>query len=96
MKYLSFPLLFLILLSYSCSTEEATEYERTNAEFLDSLGGDVSSLQWWRTAVTLKINVTTDAPVTLMLLSSQSNRKVLYDYKEVATSCVVTMTAPQG
>ena len=96
MKYLSFPLLFLILLSYSCSTEEATEYERTNAEFLDSLGGDISSMQWWRTAVTLKINVTTDAPVTLMLLSAQGSRSILYDYKEVTTSDIVTMTAPQG
>lgn len=96
MKYLPFPLLFLILLSYSCSTEEATEYERTNASFLDSIGGDVSSMQWWRTAVTLKINVTTDAPVTLMLVSSQNSSRVLYDYKEVATSGVITMTAPQG
>lgn len=96
MKYLSFPLLFLILLSYSCSTEEATEYERTNAGFFNGLGEDVSSMQWWRTAVTLRINVTTDAPVTLMLLSAESSRSVLYDYKEVKTSGVVTMTAPQG
>ena len=96
MKYLSFPLLFLILLSYSCSTEEATEYERTNAEFLDSLGGDVSSMQWWRTAVTLRISVTTDTPVILMLMSLQGSRNVLYDYKEVPTSGMITMTAPQG
>lgn len=98
MKHLSIPLLFLILLSlsYSCSTEEATEYERTNAAFLDSLGGDISSMQWWRTAVTLKIEVTTSAPVSLMLLSTQGSKRVLFDYQKIASSGTVTMTAPQG
>ena len=94
MKYLICPLFFLLLLG--CSTDEATEYERTNAEFLDSLGRDISSMQWWRTAVTLKVDVTTDDPVKLLLFSSQSSHKLLYDYKELNRSGVITMTAPQG
>ena len=85
-----------LLLQFSCSTEEATEHERVNAEFTDSLGGNVSAQQWWRTAVTLKINVTTDEPVMLMLLSAQSGRVILYDCKELATTGTVTMTVPQG
>ena len=96
MKYLLGPFVILSLLIAACSTEEASEFERINAEFLDSLGGDISATQWWRTAVPLKIDVTTDAPVTLILMSTQGNRRVLYDYKEVASSGVVTMTAPQG
>ena len=96
LKYLFCPLIAVLLLITACSTEEASEFERTNAEFLDSLGGDISSMHWWRTAVKLKINVITDGPVKFMLLSSQSNYATLYDYKEVASSEVVTMTAPQG
>lgn len=97
MKYLLFPLIVCFMLLSACSTDEASEYERTNAAFLDSLGGDgISPMHWWRTAVWLKINVTTDEPVKLWLLSSQNVNAVLYDYKEVKSSEIVTMTAPQG
>ena len=96
MKYIVIPFLFFIVLLSACNTEEASEYERTNIAFLDSLGGDISSMHWWRTAVKLKINVTTDESVKLMLLSSQSSNALLYDYKEVTSSETVTMTAPQG
>lgn len=96
MKHQTLLLLSVIFLIIGCSTEEASEYERTNAEFVDSIGGDISSTQWWRTAVKLRINVTTDETVKLMLLSSQSTNATLYDYKEVKSSETVTMTAPQG
>lgn len=96
MKYLFLPLFFIFVLLSGCSTEEATERERTNAEFLDSLGGSVSAQQWWRTAVSLIISVTTDEPVKLWLTSSQNGRTLLVDYKEVTASGTVTMTAPQG
>ena len=96
MKYSPVFFLLSFLLMSACSTEEASEYERTNAVFLDSLGGDISSMQWWRTAVKLRINVTTDDQVILMLLSSEGSNPTLYDYKEVASSETVTMTAPQG
>lgn len=96
MRYLLYSFFALVLFVTACSTDEISENERTNAEFLDSLGGKISYMQWWRTAVTLKIDVTTNDPVTLMLLASQGNRRVLYDYKEVANSGIVTMTIPQG
>ena len=85
-----------LLLLFGCSSEEATERERVTAEFLDSLGVDVSSQQWWRTAVTLKINVVTDEPVKLYLLTQQNGRTYLCDRKEVASSRTIAMTAPQG
>lgn len=98
MKYLSFPLFFFtfILLQFGCSTEEATELDRVQADFLDSLGGEVSGQQWWRTAVTLKINVTTDDTVKLMLTGTQNGRTYLYDYKVLTSTGSITMTAPQG
>ena len=96
MKYLPLSLVIGIILLCSCSSEETTEKERTNTEFLDSLGSEISSIQWWRTAVSLKINVTTDAPVQIRLLASQTYSWVLYDYKEVNSTGSVVMTAPQG
>lgn len=96
MKYIIVPLISSLLFITACSSEEATHYERTTAEFLDSLDADISAQQWWRTAVTLRVNVVTDAPVKLMLVSSKGHSTVLYDYKELASSGTVTMTAPQG
>ena len=86
---------FFVLFT-ACNTEDATEYQRTNAEFLDSLGGNISAQQWWRTSVTLKINVTTDEPTKIWLLFLNNGRKWLCDYKEVTASSTITMTAPQG
>lgn len=97
MKHFNSPfvILFVLLLS-SCSSEEATEKERITASFLSELGVDISSQQWWRTAVMLKINVKTNDPVKLWLLSAQDEQTILYDYKEVSSSGSVFMTAPQG
>ena len=96
MKYLSLSLVIGIMLLCSCSKEETMERERTYAEFLDSLGSEVSHLQWWRTAVSLKINVKTDEPVKMWLTILQNGKFYLCDYREVANSMTVTMTAPQG
>lgn len=96
MKYFSFSLLFAVLLFSSCSKDEATFQERVTSDFIDSLGGEVSSLQWWRTAVTLKVNLSTNATTKLMLVSPGEYNWTLYDYKIVETSGIVTLTAPQG
>ncbi len=93
--YLTFVGLFTLMF-LGCSPEEASEYERLSQKFTDSLGVNISTLQWWRTTVTLRINVTTDKPVTLMLMSFGDGGTILYDYKEVESSRTVTMTAPQG
>jgi len=96
MKYLPLSLVIGIILLCSCSTEETSEQKRTYAEFLDSLGSEVSPLQWWRTAVSLKISVKTDEPVQIRLLSLQTDYWMLYDSKEVSATGTVTMTVPQG
>lgn len=94
MKHLLF-IISLCFLIIGCSQEEASEYERTNAAFIDSIGGQISPQQWWRTAVTIKINVETDNLVQLWLLSSDDG-STLYDYSEISSSGIITMTAPQG
>lgn len=96
MRYLYSLFIIFALLMTACSTEEASEHERTSAKFSNDLGGDLSATQWWRTTVTLKVNVTTDAPVKLLLVSSISDKIMVYDYKELASSGIVVMTAPQG
>lgn len=96
MKYLRLSFIVMISLICSCSTEDATEQERIYSEFINSLGGNVSAQQWWRTSVTLTVNVTTDEPVKMWLLFTQNEMTVLCDYKELSTSGTVTMTAPQG
>ena len=95
MKKISVLLLALTLLM-ACSTEEASHQERTRVQFLDSLGTTISAQQWWRTAVLIRVSVTTDAPAVLLLQSTGSSITRLYDYKEVRGSGMVYMTAPQG
>lgn len=97
MKRLYFTITCLCTLLLSgCNSEEASYKERVSSNFVDSLGVDISSLQWWKTVVQLKIKLTTDRPVKLALLSSGTGTTWLYDYKEVESSGTVTMTAPQG
>ena len=97
MKYKLFLWIIAAIFAISaCTGDEASHYDRTNAEFLDSLGGEISETQWWKTTVKLDVYVTTDAPVKLLLLSAEGSRKVLYDYKELSKSGAVAMTAPQG
>lgn len=79
----------------SCSTELLSEYDRTKVDFNNCLNGDISSLQLWRTAVNLKVNVTTDDNVKLWLMSG-NDKGTLYDYREVASSGIINMVMPQG
>lgn len=94
MKHLLLALSCVVLL-ISCNKEEATEHERTTAGFQQTLGGDISPLQWWQTAVKLKINIVVSSPAQLWLISSEE-LKIIYDYREVRSTGTVYMTAPQG
>ena len=63
----------IVLLALTgCGADETySEYERTEAQFNAKLGGDISTLQWWKTAVELKVKVTTNTPVKLWVLSAE-------------------------
>lgn len=95
-----YNLYFIVLLAFAaiatgCSDDAMTERERTEARFEEELGCKIGIMQWWETSVKIQVEVETEAPVTIWLLSSQQNA-LLYDYKELQTSGTVIMTAPQG
>lgn len=93
-KYIALASLSALTLA-SCSSDSYTELERTKDAFLEQLGGSISRLQWWRTAVTLNVKVQTEAPTKLWLMSD-NDKGTLYDYREIETSSNIRMTAPQG
>lgn len=79
----------------SCAADSQYESERTQANFVNTLGGAVSPQQWWKTAVTLNVNVTTPSSAKLWLMSG-NDKGTLFDYKEIETSGSFKMIAPQG
>lgn len=79
----------------SCATDSQYESEKTQVNFDKMLDGTVSPQQWWKTAVTLNLNVTTPDSVKLWLMSG-NDKGTLFDYKEIETSARIQMIAPQG
>ncbi len=87
--------LTLISAIASCSTESLSEYDRTQYAFIDQINGNIGTTQMWRTAVTLRVNVTADDSVKLWLMSGKDTG-TLYDYRELPTSGKVDLTMPQS
>lgn len=86
----------IIIVIVACSEDNGySEYERTEAAFLESLEGAVSPAQWWQTSVKLNVSVQTDTPVRLLLMS-ENGKGTLYDMRDVKGSGNCIMTAPQG
>jgi len=89
-------LALLLAGSLACSrNEDVSELKRTEARFMNDLGGQIGPSQWWETAVRVKVNLNGDAPVRIWL-TSEPNSGVIYDYKESEGGGSVTLTAPQG
>lgn len=79
----------------ACGEEEPiSNYHRVLAEFEEQLGGDIDPSQFWKTAVRLKVNVSTTLPTDVVAYSSQDNW--LYCRKEIDRDGTVVMTIPQG
>lgn len=101
MKCSSIPRFFLPLLltaAYLCgcaSGDDYSEYERVQAGFIDKVGGSLSPLQWWRTAVTLRVQTAGTDSVKMWLMSAL-DEGTLYDYKACAGGESVSLTMPQG
>lgn len=94
-KSYKLAMLALSLTVLSCSTENGySEFERTQAYFLDKLDGDLSPSQWWKTCVTLNVQVETVDPVEIWLMSDDGT--TLFDYKKAEQSGDYTLTVPQG
>ena len=84
------------LICAGCSTDDGySEYQRTEASFMRDLGGDVSPLQWWKTAVTLKVTVEAEGKTTLWAMSEEFGG-MLYDMATVEGNDAVSLTVPPG
>lgn len=90
-----FSLVFLFLSSCS-QNESVTEYDIVKSTFFDNINGGISDMQFWKTSVTLNVDVKTKSPVKLWLLSNTSGGGTLYDFAETSASGSVCLTAPQG
>lgn len=88
---------FVFLFLSSCSQNESvTEYDIVKSTFFDNMNGGISDMQFWKTSVTLNVDVKTKSPVKLWLLSNTSGGGTLYDFAETQQSGSVCLTAPQG
>lgn len=88
---------FVFLFLSSCSQNESvSEYDIVKSTFFDNINGGISDMQFWKTSVTLNVDVKTKSPVKLWLLSNTSGGGTLYDFAETQQSGSVCLTAPQG
>ena len=74
----------LALTIFSCSDDkDITEAERRIETFQSLLGGEYSTLQWWQTAVKLRVSVKTQAPAGVYAYFVGEDGGTLFDYKYV-------------
>lgn len=83
--------------AFACDDEEyQTEYTRTKAAFLEAIDGKISALQWWRTVVTLHVNVKTTNSTTISAFWIGTEGITLCDQRKTNGSEVVSLMVPQG
>lgn len=96
-KFLSWALLAAMVALAACTDEqEISAIERTETSFADLMGGEFSSMQWWRTAVQLKVTVKTQAPTSVAAYAIGEEEGTLYDYKSITQDSLFYMTVPQS
>ena len=80
----------------SCSDDkELSSIERTHTTFENLLGGSYSSMQWWQTAIKLKVSVTTQDTAGVYAYFVGEENGILFDYKHVTKDSTFYMTVPQ-
>ena len=80
----------------SCSNDkEMSAVERTHTSFENLLGGAYSPMQWWRTAVKMKVSATTQDTADVYAFFVGEESGTLFDYKRVTKDSTFCMTVPQ-
>lgn len=91
---------FLCLLTMgmtSCNDETYSELDRVKTGFLERIQGQIDSSHLWRTAVKVKVKITSDRPVTVSSQVVVDKRRIVTDYKNLGSgSGEVVLTVPQG
>ena len=96
-KYVCLVLLTVVVALAACTDEqEISAIERTETSFSDLMGGEFSAMQWWRTAVQLKVTVKTEVPTSVAAYAVGEEEGILYDYKSVTQDSLFYMTVPQS
>ncbi|MGM9759801.1 MAG: LruC domain-containing protein [Parabacteroides sp.] len=90
--------LLAVMVSLAACTDdqEISAIKRTEISFADLIGGEFSSMQWWRTAVQLKVTVKTQVPTSVSAYAIGEEEGTLYDYKSVTQDSLFYMTVPQS
>lgn len=83
------------LLAGCADKDEMTALSLTEASFQEMLGTPQSPMQWWRTAVQLKVDIKVQEPTTVAVYSTSSESNLLCDYKSVTQDSTFVMTLPQ-
>ena len=80
----------------SCSNDkEMSAVERTHTSFENLVGGAYSPMQWWRTAVKMKVSATTQDTADVYAFFVGEESGTLFDYKRVTKDSTFCMTVPQ-
>ena len=80
----------------SCSNDkEISAVERTHTSFENLVGGAYSPMQWWRTAVKMKVSATTQDTADVYAFFVGEESGTLFDYKRVTKDSTFCMTVPQ-
>ena len=80
----------------SCSNDkEMSAVERTHTSFENLVGGAYSPMQWWRTAVKMKVSATTQDTADVYAFFVGEESGTLFDYKHVTKDSTFCMTVPQ-
>ena len=96
-KVFCWALLAVTVALAACTDEqEISAIKRTETSFADLIGGEFSSMQWWRTAVQLKVTVKTQVPTSVAAYAIGEEEGILYDYKSVTQDSLFYMTVPQS
>ena len=86
-----------VLTLVGCSDDkDISAVEHTQNAFEELLGGDYNTMQWWQTAVKLKVEAKADEPTDIYAYFVEEDRGTMLDYQFVNKDTTFYMTVPQS
>ncbi|MDY3063128.1 MAG: LruC domain-containing protein [Bacteroidaceae bacterium] len=97
-KYILLATIATALVFASCSTDnEISENKRIQNAFCEMIGDEIGPLQWWHTAVRLKVSIkNVHDTIDITAYSSDNDKQIIYDYKQICVDSTFYMTLPQS
>ena len=86
-----------VLTLVGCSdNKDISAVEHTQNAFEELLGGDYNTMQWWQTAVKLKVEAKADEPTDIYAYFVEEDGGTMLDYQFVNKDTTFYMTVPQS